>query len=73
MNNLKVNQIYKANGNGPDYGDLIRWKVTQLGKRCAVLVNCATLKEMSMTQDDIGEMGHLFTYMGTTSDSSYQV
>lgn len=49
----KVGQIYREYRD-KDYGNIIRWKITQLGKNVAVAVNQATLKEMAITKDAEG-------------------
>ena len=49
MRELKLGQVWRRYGS--TYGDLDSWQVNQMGKRCCVVVNCATLKEIVVTSD----------------------
>jgi len=49
MNVLKTGQVWRRNGS--TYGDIDSWQVTQVGKRVAVVINCATNKEAVVLLD----------------------
>ena len=49
MRELKLEQVWRRYGS--DLGDIDSWQVNQMGKRCCVVVNCATLKEVVVTKD----------------------
>ena len=49
MNVLKENQVWSRKGSS--YGDIDSWQVTHVGKRCAVVINCATAKEAVVLLD----------------------
>ena len=52
LKELELNQIWREYSN-KDYGDIIRWKITQLNGRVAIAQNQATLKEMIINKDNI--------------------
>lgn len=49
MQELKLGQVWRRYGS--NLGDIDSWQVNQMGKRCCVVVNCATLKEVVVTKD----------------------
>ena len=49
MKELKLGQVWRKHGS--EYGDIDSWQVNQMGKRCAVVMNCATTKEIVVTSD----------------------
>ena len=49
MKELKLGQVWRRYGS--KYGDVDSWQVNQMGKRCAVVMNCATTKEIVVTSD----------------------
>ena len=49
MKELKLGQVWRQYGS--EYGDIDSWQVVQVGKRCAVVMNCATTKEAVVTSD----------------------
>ena len=51
-NTLAVNQVWK-NHSDKDYGDILDWKVTQVGKTVAIVQNMATMKEMIIDNKNI--------------------
>ena len=56
MTTFKKGQVWREYS-GTDYGDIIRWQVIAVGKPDAVVravvQNCATLKELSVTADAV--------------------
>ena len=53
MKELKLGQVWRQQCQKPvyRYGDIDSWQVNQMGKRCAVVMNCATTKEIVVTSD----------------------
>jgi hypothetical protein len=51
-NTLTIGHVWKEYG-PIDYGDIIRWQVAAKGKRVAILVNLATLKQMVVTHESL--------------------
>jgi len=49
MEELKLGQVWRLYGS--KYGDIDSWQVNRIGERCAVVMNCATTKEMVVTSD----------------------
>ena len=49
MDVLKANQVWRRKGSR--YGDIDSWQVTHVGKRCAMVINCATTKEVAVLLD----------------------
>ena len=49
MKEIKLGQVWRQYGS--KYGDIDSWQVNQVGKRCAVVMNCATMKEVVVTSD----------------------
>ena len=55
MKRLKVGQVYKQNQSTgtPDWGDIIRCRITHALPKVAVAVNCATNREYAITRDTV--------------------
>ena len=49
MKELKLGQVWRQYGS--EHGDIDSWQVNQIGKRCAIVMNCATTKEMVVPSD----------------------
>jgi len=49
MEEIKLGQVWRQYWS--KRGDIDSWQVNQMGKRCAIVMNCATTKEVVVTSD----------------------
>ena len=71
-NTFQKGQVWREYG-PKDYGDIMRWQVIAVGRPGAIVAaavqNCATLKEMAITQDAIST----FTFQCELTDEKPRI